>query len=312
MALSACVGLAGCGGHILNGAGATFPAPLYQRWFQELAASGIRVNYQSVGSATGVRQFIAGTLDFAASDVPLKPEEVAAVRRGVHQIPMTAGTIALAYNHSGCSLSLSQEQLAAIFLGRIRDFSQLGCGSQPITVVHRSDGSGTTANFTAHLSAISPVWRTGPGSGKSVSWPAGVGAKGNEGVAAQVSQIKGGIGYVETAYVRGNLQAARLTNAAGQSLAPSTAHAQRALASIRLGADLTGADPNPAEGYPIVNYTWILLYARGNGPRLETIRRVFAHALSEQAQAEAPSLGYVNLPASVVAQARAVLSTLTP
>ena len=304
--------LAGCGGSTLNGAGASFPAPLYQRWFSELVAQGLRVNYQSVGSGTGVRQFTSGTVDFAASDVPMKADEIAAVSRGVRQIPMTAGAIAVAYNYKGCSLSLSQEQLAGIFLGRIRNFSALGCAALPITVVHRSDGSGTTANFTAHLSAISPQWKAGPGSNKSVTWPIGVGAKGNEGVAAQLSQVKGGIGYVEASYVRGDLQAARLTNAGGEALAPTTANAQRALASIRLGSDLTGRDANPSQGYPIVNYTWILLYQQGNGSRLETLRRVFGHTLSDKAQAEAPGLGYVSLPAPVLARGRAVLDTLKP
>lgn len=304
--------LAGCGGGTLNGAGASFPAPLYQRWFQDLAAQGTRVNYQSVGSGAGVRQFLSGTVDFAASDVPMKPQEIAQVKRGVVQIPMTAGAIAVAYNHPGCQLSLSQEQLAGIFLGRIRNFSQLGCSSQPITVVHRSDGSGTTANFTAHLSAISPDWKAGPGEGKSVTWPLGVGAKGNEGVAAQVGQVKGAIGYVEAAYVRGVLQAASLTNAAGAAQAPSTANAQRALAVIDLGADLTGRDANPAAGYPIVTYSWILLYEQGNGSKLETIQKVFAHTLSEQTQAQAPDLGFVNLPASVLAKGRAALKTLQP
>ena len=302
--------LYGCGGSTLNGAGASFPAPLYQRWFQELAGQGIRVNYQSVGSGAGVRQFVSGTVDFAASDVPMKAEDIAQVTRGVRQIPMTAGAIAVAYNHPGCKLSLSQKQLAGIFLGRVRNFSELGCSAQPITVVHRSDGSGTTANFTAHLSAISPEWKSGPGESKSVTWPTGVGAKGNEGVAAQLSQVKGGIGYVEASYVRGELQAARLTNASGGVLEPTPANAERALASIDLGEELTGRDPNPAEGYPIVTFSWILLYQQGNGDKLATLQKVFSHTLSDTTQAEAASLGYVNLPAPVLAKARAALQTI--
>lgn len=304
--------LSGCGGSSLNGAGASFPAPLYQRWFQELAGKGVRVNYQSVGSGAGVRQFVSGTVDFAASDVPMKAGDIAQVKRGVRQIPMTAGAIAVAYNHKGCSLSLSQEQLAKIFLGRIRNFSELGCSPQAITVVHRSDGSGTTANFTAHLSAISPDWKAGPGDGKAVTWPTGVGAKGNEGVAAQLSQVKGGIGYVEAAYVRGELQAASLTNASGETLPPSTANAEKALAAIDLGETLTGRDANPRAGYPIVTFSWILLYAEGNAGKLRTIQKVFNHTLSDAAQAEAPSLGYVSLPSPVLAKARTALQTLKP
>jgi phosphate transport system substrate-binding protein len=311
----ACIGLnlVGCGAtSSLNGAGASFPAPLYQRWFQELASQGTRVNYQSVGSGAGVRQFLSGTVDFAASDVPMKAEEIARVKRGVRQIPMTAGAIAVAYNHPGCRLRLSQPQLAAIFLGRLRNFRQLGCRPQPITVIYRSDGSGTTANFTAHLSAISPAWQAGPGQGKSVTWPTGVGAKGNEGVAAQVSLVKGGIGYVEAAFVRGGLQAAQLSNASGQAMAPSSGPAARALASIALGPDLIGRNPNPAAGYPIVTFSWVLLYESGYGSRLGMIRKVFLHALSERSQAEATSLGYIRLPPSVLAQARRSLAALQP
>ncbi|MFM7085409.1 MAG: phosphate ABC transporter substrate-binding protein PstS [Cyanobium sp.] len=304
--------LSACGGTVLNGAGASFPAPLYQRWFQELAGQGNRVNYQSVGSGAGVRQFVSGTVDFAASDVPMKDKDIAEVKRGVLQVPMTAGAIAVAYNHKGCALRLSQQQLADIFLGRIRNYSELGCTPQAITVVHRSDGSGTTANFTAHLSAISPAWKQGPGDGKAVTWPTGVGAKGNEGVAAQLSQVKGGIGYVEAAYVRGDLQAAQLANTSGESVAPTPENAAKALAAINLGPDLIGRDPNPSQGYPIVTFSWILLYQNGNGAKLETIRKVFEHTLSDQSQAKAPNLGYLSLPAPVVTRARAALQTLKP
>ncbi|MEY3544299.1 MAG: phosphate transporter substrate-binding protein PstS, partial [Cyanobacteriota bacterium] len=195
----------------LAGAGASFPAAIYQRWFQELAGQGVRVNYQSVGSGAGVRQFTAGTVDFAASDAPMKDDEIAKVSRGVLQIPMTAGAIAVAYNNAGCELKLSQQQLADIFLGKITNYSQLGCADKKITVVHRSDGSGTTYNFTKHLAAISDAWKNGPGTSKTVAWPTGVGAKGNEGIAAQLNQVEGGLGYVESAYVKGKLQAASLT-----------------------------------------------------------------------------------------------------
>ena len=174
------LGLASCSATTtLNGAGASFPAAMYLRWFQELATQGVKVNYQSVGSGAGVRQFTAGSVDFGASDVPMSEKEVAAVKAGVVQIPMTGGAIAVAYNNPGCSLKLSQVQLAKIFLGTLSNYSQLGCKSKAIRVVHRSDGSGTTANFTAHLSAISPEWQKGPGQGKSVAWPTGIGAKGN-------------------------------------------------------------------------------------------------------------------------------------
>jgi len=305
--------LAGCGGGgsvTLNGAGASFPAAIYQRWFQELAAKGAQVNYQSVGSGAGVRQFIAGTVDFGASDVPMKADETAQVNRGVVQIPMTAGAIAVAYNHPGCELKLSQAQLVDIFLGKIRNFSEVGCEAKPIKVVHRSDGSGTTANFTAHLAAISPAWKAGPGVGKTVNWPLGIGAKGNEGVSAQLGQVEGGIGYVEVAYVKGDLQAAALTNGSGETLKPTTESETMALASIELGPELIGSNPNPDKGYPIVTFSWILLYKTGNADKLDGLKKVFDFTLSEGAQAMAPELGYVPLPPSVLAKGRERLASL--
>ena len=310
------VGLSGCGvspgwgaSPILQAAGASFPAGLYQRWFADLAArERIRVNYQSVGSGAGVRQFEAGTVDFAASDKPLDAGEAAKVQRGVVQLPLTAGAIAVAYNLPGCSLKLSQAQLVQIFEGKITNFQELGCANQPIQVVVRSDGSGTTYNFTNSLAAFSPSWKNGPGVGKSVNWPTGVGAKGNEGVAASMLQTKGSIGYVEAAYVRGVLQAAAIANRSGSFALPDAAAASQALATIDLGADLTGSDPNPSAGYPIVTFTWVLLYRSGNGAKLAALQRTINYALSDGAQRQAPGLGYIPLPAGVVTKAKAALA----
>ena len=300
----------GKGSGRLSAAGASFPAAIYQRWFQDLAPQGLSVNYQSVGSGAGVRQFTAGTVDFGASDKPMKPEAIAKVDRGVVQIPMTAGAIAVAYNNPGCELKLSQDQLAGIFLGKIKNFSELGCGDQTIKVVHRSDGSGTTYNFTQHLAAISPDWKTNVGSDKSVQWPTGVGAKGNEGVAAQLSQIGGGIGYVELAYVKGELQAAALQNASGQQVTPSNATASEALGSIDLGPDLIGGNPNPKGGYPIVTFTWVLAYKTGNGDKTPLLKKAFDYMLSDEAQSKAPELGYVSLPPAVVTKAKAAANSI--
>ncbi|MFZ9267341.1 MAG: substrate-binding domain-containing protein, partial [Vulcanococcus sp.] len=224
--------------------------------------------------------------------------------------PMTAGAIAVAYNNPGCSLRLSQTQLVGIFEGTIRNFKELGCGDQPIKVVFRSDGSGTTYNFTNSLSAFSASWKDGPGAAKSVKWPTGIGAKGNEGVAASLQQMKGAIGYVETAYVRGNLQAAAIQNAGGTYAKPTTTEAAQALASIDLGPDLTGSNPNPKAGYPIVTFTWILLYKSGNGAKLPALQKAFGYTLSDAAQAGAAELGYVSLPAPVLNQARTALTTI--
>jgi phosphate transport system substrate-binding protein len=294
----------------LAGAGASFPAAIYQRWFQELASEGVQVNYQSVGSGAGVRQFTAGTVDFGASDAPMKEEEIAKVSRGVLQIPMTAGAIAVAYNNPGCDLKLSQQQLAEIFLGKITNYSQLGCADKKITVVHRSDGSGTTYNFTKHLAAISDAWKNGPGTSKTVAWPTGVGAKGNEGVAAQLNQVEGGLGYVESAYVKGKLQAAALTNASGEVVKPSSESESEALGSIDLGPDLIGGNPNPIKGYPIVTFTWILAYQNGNGAKAELLRKAFNFMLSEASQAQAPQLGYVTMPAPVIEKAKAAVAKI--
>ena len=312
--LAAVLAMTGCGGSTtpLNGAGASFPASIYQRWFQELAGQGVRVNYQSLGSGAGVRQFLSRTVDFAASDVPMKEEEIAKLPQGVVQIPMTAGAIAVAYNHKGCELKLSQAQLVDIFSGKINNYSQLGCAAKPIRVVHRSDGSGTTANFTAHLAATSPAWKEAVGAGKTVKWPTGIGAKGNEGVASQLTQVEGGIGYAEVAFVKEPLQSAALTNASGQVVKPTLASKQEALSSIDLGPELIGSNPNPPKGYPIVTFTWILLYKSGNGAKHDALNKVFSYTLSEPAQAMAPSLGFISLPSDVVVKAKAALATVQP
>ncbi|QNI56904.1 ABC transporter/ substrate binding protein/ phosphate [Synechococcus sp. BIOS-E4-1] len=294
----------------LSAAGASFPAAIYQRWFQGLSSHGVNVNYQSVGSGAGVRQFTAETVDFGASDKPMKPEAIAKVSRGVVQIPMTAGAIAVAYNNPGCDLSLTQKQLAGIFLGQITNYSALGCDDKAINIVHRSDGSGTTYNFTKHLEAISPEWKKDVGADKSVKWPTGVGAKGNEGVSAQLNQIAGGIGYVELAYVKGDLQAAAVQNASGEQVKPTNATASEALGSIDLGPDLIGGNPNPKAGYPIVTFTWVLAYKTGNDDKTTMLRKTFNYMLSEEAQSQAPELGYVSLPPDVVNQSKAAADSI--
>ena len=294
----------------LSAAGASFPAAIYQRWFQGLSTQDVKVNYQSVGSGAGVRQFTAETVDFGASDKPMKPEAIAKVSRGVVQIPMTAGAIAVAYNNPGCDLSLTQKQLAGIFLGQITNYSELGCAEKAINVVHRSDGSGTTYNFTKHLEAISPEWKKDVGADKSVKWPTGVGAKGNEGVSAQLSQIAGGIGYVELAYVKGDLQAAAVQNASGEQVKPTNATASEALGSIDLGPDLIGGNPNPKGGYPIVTFTWVLAYKTGNDDKTAMLKKTFNYMLSEEAQSQAPDLGYVSLPPEVVSKAKAAADSI--
>jgi phosphate transport system substrate-binding protein len=294
-------------GPAINGAGASFPAPIYQRWFQDYAsASGNRVNYQSVGSGAGIRQFVAGTVDFGASDEPIKAKEAAKVKRGVIQIPMVGGTIAIAYNKPGCKLKLTQKQAVDIFSGRIKDWKQVGCAAGKMQVVYRSDGSGTTYAFTNSLDAFGG-WA--PGVGKSVSWPTGIGAKGNEGVAGQVKNTPGAIGYVNTGFVRPNkLQAAVLQNKAGKFVGPSAVTGAAALNGIKLDpVTLAGDDPNPAgaQAYPIATLTWILAYKNGYAPgKAEAVRDAIKYALSSKAQSLADDLGYVPLAGSILNKSR--------
>jgi len=292
-------------GPALNGAGATFPAPIYQRWFQDYArTSGSRVNYQSVGSGAGVRQFIAGTVDFGASDEPISAADAAKVKRGVVQIPMVGGTIAIAYNKPGCNLKLTQKQTVDIFAGRIKDWKALGCAAGPITTVYRSDGSGTTYAFTNSLDAFGG-W--GPGVGKAVKWPTGVGAKGNEGVSGRIRQTPGSIGYVNTGFVKANrIQAAAIQNKAGKFVLPTAASGAAALNNIKLDANLAGENANPAgaTAYPISTLTWVLAYRTGNGAKADDIRNALNYALSSKAQSIADDLGYVPLSGSILNRAR--------
>ena len=289
----------------INGAGATFPAPIYQRWFADYAKeTGKRVNYQSVGSGAGVRQFIAGTVNFGASDEPIKASEAAKVKRGVVQIPMVGGTIAIAYNKPGCNLKLTQKQAVDVFSGRIKDWKQVGCAAGPMRVVYRSDGSGTTYAFTNSLDAFGG-WT--PGVGKSVKWPTGVGAKGNEGVSGQIRQTPGAIGYVNTGFVRANrLQAAALQNKAGQFVLPTAKSGAIALNGIKLDSNLAGENPNPtASGaYPISTLTWVLAYKTDNGENASAIREALNYMLSGKAQLIADDLGYVPLSGSILNRSR--------
>lgn len=290
----------------LNGAGATFPAPLYQRWFQDYSnTSGNKVNYQSVGSGAGVRQFVAGTVDFAASDEPISSKDASKVKRGVVQIPMVGGTIAIAYNKPGCNLKLTQQQTVDVFLGKISDWKQLKCAPGKISVAHRSDGSGTTFAFTNSLKAFSASWT--PGVGKAVSWPVGVGGKGNEGVSGIIKNTPGSLGYVSYSFVKSqNLQVAQIQNKAGKFVSPGATSGSAALNQITLDSNLAGDDPNPvgAGSYPISTLTWILAYKNGNGAKTDEVRSVLNYALSSKAQMIADDLGYVPLAGSVLNKAR--------
>ena len=305
-------GAAAASGPALNAAGATFPAPIYQRWFADFASRGVaRVNYQSVGSGAGVRQFVAATVDFAASDEPIRAEEIARVKRGVVQFPAVGGTIAIAYNKADCrDLKLTQKQAADIFLGKIRSWDQLKCGKGKLTVAHRSDGSGTTFAFTNSLSAFSAEWKSRVGEGKSVKWPVGVGGKGNEGVSSLMLNTPGSIGYLNQAFVKAPLRSAALQNRAGAFVKPGVQGGSAALNSIRLNAQLAGEDANPAgaQSYPITTLTWILAYQKGNGAKAGKLREVFLAMLGPKAQGLADNLGYVPLRGDILQKAKAAVA----
>ena len=291
----------------LNGAGATFPAPLYNSWFVSFAKeTGNQVNYQAVGSGSGVRQFTAKTVDFGASDgaVSDKKQKLPMVH-----VPMTGGAIVPAYNYPGCDAKMTQTQLADVFLGKITNWSEFGCADKKIVTVWRSDGSGTTKGFTNSLSAFSPEWKEKVGTGKAVSWPVGVGGKGNSGVAATIKNQPGSIGYLNYGYVNGGkFQQVALQNKAGNFVKANAETSAAGLAKIVLDDKLRGADPNPAgaNAYPIVSLTWILAYPESTTGVKETLR----YMLSEKSQGLSDSLGYVPLPESLRQKALAAVDSI--
>ena len=295
----------------LSAAGATFPAKIYQRWFADLAkAGGPQVNYQAVGSGSGRKAFIDQTVNFAASDDPMKAKDIAKVTRGLVQIPMVGGTIAFGYNYPGCNLKLTQEQAVKVAMGKINNWKDVGCKPGKMVWVHRSDGSGTTKAFTNSMQAFSKTWTLG--TGKSVKWPAGVGAKGNSGVAGVIKNTKGAIGYVNQSYIRGSVKAAALQNKSGEYVKPSYTTGAKALNGIKLDADLAGTNPNPsAKGaYPIATLTWVLAYKTGNGGNTDAIKKALNYMLSNKAQAQADDLGFVPLKGDILSKARAAVNKI--
>ena len=291
----------------LNGAGATFPAPLYNSWFQSFAKeTGNKVNYQAVGSGAGVRQYNAKTVDFGASDGAVSD---AKQKLPMIHVPMTGGAIVPAYNYPGCDAKMTQTQLADVFLGKITNWSTFGCADKKILTVHRSDGSGTTKGFTNSLSAFSPEWKKTVGTGKSVQWPVGVGGKGNSGVAGTIKNQIGAIGYLNYGYVNGDkFQQVALQNKAGNFVKANSETSASGLAQIVLDDKLRGADPNPAgaNAYPIVSLTWILAYPESKTGVKETLR----YMLSEKAQSVSDSLGYVPLPESLRQKSLAAVDSI--
>jgi phosphate transport system substrate-binding protein len=310
----------------LSGAGATFPAPLYQRWFSDFNKTNpaVTVSYQSVGSGAGVKQFTSGTVDFGASDVAMKDEEIKAVSKGVVMLPMTAGSIVLAYNlpELKAPLKLSRDAYTGIFQGKIKTWNDpiiakanpgVTLPSTSISAVHRSDGSGTTAVFTKFLSAVSPAWKSSVGDGKTVNWPSGTGAKGNEGITAQIQQNKGSIGYVEYGYAKQNdLKFASLENKSGSYIEPSEQSAQATLSAVKLPDNLRAfiVDPEGKDAYPIVTYTWLLAYKSYSDPnKAKALKAVIDYGIND-GQKVSSELGYVPLPADVVTKVKAAADAI--
>lgn len=307
----------------LTGAGATFPYPLYSRWFNEYATrTNVRINYQSIGSGGGIRQVVARTVDFGATDVPMSDDELANAAMPVLHIPTVIGAVAITYNLPGLArpLKLSPDVIADIFRGSItRWIDRRISATNPnvslpptdILVVHRADGSGTSYIFSEYLTVVSPAWAAGPGRGKDVRWPVGIGGKGNEGVAGQVKQMPGAIGYLEVVYARQNrLPVVHVQNAAGRFISPlpfeiaSAATAvleadrQRSAAAGPSAPDLRVSliNASGAQSYPIASFTWMLIAPSAIGfTKSRQLAAFLRWALVENPDV-ASTLGYVPLP----------------
>ena len=310
----------------INGAGATFSAPIYERWFQEYNRlhPEVQVNYQAIGSAAGIKQFTHGTVDFGASDSAMTDEQMARVEGGVLLLPMTAGEIVLPYNLPGIRLlRLSRAAYIGIFLGSITRWNDLAIAasnpgvalpSLPITVVYRYDGSGTTFVFTKHLCAISPHFKQRViAEGMQVTWPVGIGGKGNDGVTSLIKQMPGAIGYVEYGYAAENrLTMALLQNRSGNYVQPSLGSSDQTLGRIELPPNLRAwiEDPEGAQDYPITTFTWLLVYRNYADPaKAAALKSVLLYGLTE-GQKFAPALGYIPLPGAVVEKVRAAVATI--
>ncbi len=310
----------------LNGAGATFPAPLYQRWIAEFtkANPNVQINYQAVGSGTGITNFTQGIVNFAGSDAAMTDEQIAKVKQGVVLIPATAGSIVLAYNLPGVeSLKLSREAYSGIFVGKITKWNDPAIAKAnegvklpdtAITVCERSDGSGTTFVFTKHLSAISPDFNTQVGQGTTVTWPTGVAGKGNDGVTALIKQTPGAIGYVEYGYAKNNkLTFAQLQNKSGAFVAATAESGAATLNSTQFPSEILRAwpsDPDAKDAYPISTFTWLLLYKKyDNKEALDVLKKFVTYGLSD-GQKFAGELGYIPLPKEVAAKSEAALKSV--
>ncbi len=312
----------------LNGAGATFPFPLYSKWSQVYAEEkGVQINYQSIGSGGGIRQFIAKTVDFGATDGPMSDEQIAQAGGRVLHIPMVAGAVVPVYNVSGVGpgLNFTPDVLADIFLARITKWNdprlvkvnpKAQLPSADIVVMHRSDGSGTTAIWVNYLSKVSPLWKARVGEGTSVNWPTGLGGRGNEGVAGLVRQTPNALGYVELAYALTNkMSFGSVRNRAGQFVRPTlsstTKAMEGALKNIPEDYRVFFTNPDGKDAYPVAGFTWILIAAEQPDPVKGKALVEFLWWAVHDGQKYAPTLLYAPLPKNLVARVERTLKSVT-
>jgi len=296
---------------MINGAGATFPYPIYSKWFDEYAKvdPSVRFNYQSIGSGGGQKQILAQTVDFGASDGPMSDDNLAKAPGKILHIPTVAGADVVAYNLPGNpALKLDADAIAGIFLGQIKKWNDQKIASlnpsvklpdQEIVVVHRSDGSGTTYIWTDYLSKISPEWKTKVGTNTSVNWPTGIGGKGNEGVSGQIKQTPGAIGYVELIYaIQNKMPYAEVKNSAGQFVKPTIESVTAALATADIPDDFRFSMTNPTgkDAYPIAGATWLLVYEQQKDPAKGKKLVEFLKWAAKDGEKMAKDLEYAPLP----------------
>jgi phosphate transport system substrate-binding protein len=311
----------------LNGAGATFPYPIYSKWFSEYSAqhSGVQINYQSIGSGGGIRQLTAGTVDFAASDVPMTAQQLSDMKLKPIHIPAVLGAVVPIYNLPGVGsdLKFAPDVLADIYLGKITSWDDARIAKDNpgvklpglrINVVHRSEGSGTTFIFTDYLSKVSADWKNSVGANSAVSWPTGIGAKGNESVAGMVRQLPGTIGYVELIYAMQNkISFGYIRNAAGTWVKGSIAGVTEAAASVKaMPADYRVSITNAPgkNAYPISSFTWLLIPNPAPDGTKGKVIKDFLNWMLDHGQSEVEALYYAPLPDSVIAKVKATVANL--
>jgi phosphate transport system substrate-binding protein len=310
----------------ITGAGATFPYPIYSKWFIEYSAAhpGVKINYQSLGSGAGIRQVTAGTVDFGAADVPMTDDQLAGSKVKIVHIPTVLGAVVPIFNVKGVTdLKLAPEVLADIYLGKItawndsrlaKDNPGVKLPSEPIFIVHRAEGSGTTFIFTDYLSKVSPDWLSTVGKGAaSPNWPVGIGAKGNEGVAAMVRQVEGAVGYVELIYaLQNNINYGWVRNASGVWLKATTEGVSAAAAGAKIPADYRVSITNTPgkDAYPISSFTWLLIPNPPKEANNGKVIKDFLNWMLDNGEAETSSLHYAPLPASVVTRVKTTIGQL--